>query len=130
MFIGPPVVSVGKVLLTVATRASLSLQVNYTSGPEMKSISWEKGSSYDFVLYASVNITANSRFTGGTIDSPTLEINDVKSEDSGYYRCRVTNNDGTTTTPVFTVLVQKRMTQFYQNNLKAFFMKYSSLLYY
>uniref|UniRef100_K1QFM7 Protein turtle n=1 Tax=Magallana gigas TaxID=29159 RepID=K1QFM7_MAGGI len=105
----PPVVSVGMALHTVATRASFSLQVNYTSGPEMKSISWEKGTSYYFHLYVSVNITAHSRFTGGTLDSPSLEINDAKPEDSGYYRCRVTNNDGTTTTPVFTVLVQKQL---------------------
>lgn len=109
MFIGPPVVSVGKALHTVATRASFFLQVNYTSDPEMKSISWEKGTSYSFDIYVSVNITAHSRFTGGTLDSPSLEINDAKPEDNGYYRCRVTNNDGTTTTPVFTVLVQKRM---------------------
>lgn len=113
MFIGPPVVSVGMALLTVATRASLSLQVNYTSGPEMKSISWEKGTSYFFLSYVSVNVTANSRFIGGTIDSPSLEINDAEPEDTGYYRCRVTNNDGTTTTPVFAVLVQKRMFLFY-----------------
>ncbi|XP_052695102.1 immunoglobulin superfamily member 10-like isoform X1 [Crassostrea angulata] len=105
----PPVVSVGKISLTAATKASLSLQVNYTSGPKMKSVSWEKGSSFYSFLYVSMNITTNSRFTGGTIDSPSLEISDLKLEDSGYYRCRVTNNDGTTTTPVFTVLVQKQL---------------------
>lgn len=104
--------SVGKTSLIAATKASISLQVNYTSGPEMKSVSWEKGSSFYSFLYVSMNITTNSRFTGGTIDSPSLEIIDLKLEDSGYYRCRVTNDDGTTTTPVFTVLVQKRMTQF------------------
>ncbi|XP_034301112.2 immunoglobulin superfamily member 10 isoform X1 [Magallana gigas] len=105
----PPVVSVGKTSLTAATKASISLQVNYTSGPEMKSVSWEKGSSFYSFLYVSMNITTNSRFTGGTIDSPSLNINDLKLEDSGYYRCRVTNDDGTTTTPVFTVLVQKQL---------------------
>ncbi|XP_061186534.1 hemicentin-1-like [Saccostrea echinata] len=104
-----PDISVGKTSITVKTRANATLHVNYTSGPEMKSVTWEKRSiTYPFTFYT-VNITDNDRYNGGSIDRPYLEIVHAMVEDSGYYRCNVINNDGMSTTPLFNISVQKQL---------------------
>ncbi|XP_062593871.1 hemicentin-1-like [Saccostrea cucullata] len=104
-----PEVLVGTTSITVKTRSNTTLYVNYTSGPEMKSVTWEKRDMTNPFIFHTVNITDNDRYSGGSIDKPYLEITDAMVEDSGYYRCIVINNDGMSTTPLFNISVQKQL---------------------
>ncbi|XP_061175934.1 hemicentin-1-like [Saccostrea echinata] len=104
-----PVISVGKTSLTVKTRSYTILHINYTSGPEMKSISWEKRSIAYPYTFVAVNITENDRYEGGTFDRPNLEIADAVLEDSGYYRCNFVNTNGKSTSPLFYVNIETQL---------------------
>ncbi|XP_061186548.1 hemicentin-1-like [Saccostrea echinata] len=104
-----PVISVGETSITAKTRSSITLHINYTSGPEMRSVTWEKRSTTYPYAFHTVNITINDRYNGGTIDRPNLEIAHAVFEDSGYYRCKIVNDDGMSTTPLFDVKLQKQL---------------------
>ncbi|XP_062619236.1 V-set and immunoglobulin domain-containing protein 10-like [Saccostrea cucullata] len=104
-----PVISVGSTSILVKTRSNAILQLNYTSGPEIKFVTWERRSSNYPYTFSAINITANDRYNGGTIDKPYLEIVYAALEDSGYYRCTVVNTDGMSTSPLFNVNVQTQL---------------------
>ncbi|XP_061186540.1 hemicentin-1-like [Saccostrea echinata] len=104
-----PVISVGETTISTKTRSSITLHINYTSGPEMRSVTWEKRSTTYPYAFHTVNITINDRYNGGTIDRPNLEIAHAVFEDSGYYRCKIVNDDGMSTTPLFDVKLQKQL---------------------
>jgi len=58
------------------------------------------GSSVDYVYWQQdfLNLTvSNTRYCGGTIDSPILVIYNVTNEDTGYYTCNVASQSGTGT---------------------------------
>ena len=38
----------------------------------------------------------DGKFSGGTLDDPSLTINDIAKLDEGIYMCRATNRFGTT----------------------------------
>jgi hypothetical protein len=47
--------------------------------------------------YLNIIVDNNARYSGGTIDSPSLVIHNVKYEDTGYYTCNVVSLSGTGT---------------------------------
>ena len=47
--------------------------------------------------YLNITVDNNVRYSGGTIDSPTLVIQNVLYEDTGYYTCNVLSQSGTGT---------------------------------
>ena len=56
------------------------------------------GSSVDFVYWKHycLSLTVeHARYSGGTIDSPSLVIHNVTYEDTGYYTCNVVSQSGT-----------------------------------
>ena len=53
-----------------------------------------------------LNLTvSNTRYSGGTIDSPSLIIHNLTNEDTGYFTCNVVNQSGTGTSLCITLTV-------------------------
>ena len=58
------------------------------------------GSSVDFVYWQHycLSLTVeNARYSGGTIDSPSLTMHNVIYDDTEYYTCNVVSQSGTGT---------------------------------
>ena len=58
------------------------------------------GSSVEYLEYwqhdyLNIIVDNNARYSGGTIDSPSLVIHNVTYEDTGYYTCNVVSQSGT-----------------------------------
>ena len=47
--------------------------------------------------YSNLTVDNNVRYSGGTIDSPSLTIHNVLYDDTGYYTCNVVSQSGTGT---------------------------------
>ena len=54
-----------------------------------------------------LNLTVSNtvRYSGGTLDSPSLVIHNVTYEDTGYFTCNVVNQSGTGTSLCITLTV-------------------------
>lgn len=49
-----------------------------------------------------IDINNNNRYTGGTVQTPSLTISPVEEVDRGSYKCEATNAEGTaSSSPVF-----------------------------
>ena len=59
------------------------------------------GSSVDYLYwqhdYLNITVDNNTRYSGGTQDSPSLTIHNVIYDDTGYYTCKVVSRSGTGT---------------------------------
>lgn len=57
--------------------------------PPVTALRWYKGTSVNNIN-VSVDVTT-SRFSGGVLDNPSLNITNVVPSDEGYYSCNATN---------------------------------------
>lgn len=63
-----------------------------TANPAITSVSWQKivnGVAQD------VDVAGTARFSGSTVTTPSLTINNAQFSDEGNYICRATNAVGT-----------------------------------
>ena len=60
--------------------------------PTQTSVSWRKIVNG---VQTNVNINGNSRYSGGTTNSPSLTITNAELADEGSYICYATNSVGT-----------------------------------
>ncbi|XP_062609592.1 muscle M-line assembly protein unc-89-like [Saccostrea cucullata] len=74
----------------VYSETNLTFEVNVTSELPMVSVSWEKRSASYPYTYTLIDVT-DSRFSGGTMNAPSLTINSVRGIDAGYFRFNATN---------------------------------------
>lgn len=59
-------------------------------GPEPSSVTWIK-----FANNIQITITIdNNRYSGGTVDSPALTINNLNTDDAAQYQCTAKNPGG------------------------------------
>ncbi|XP_069133862.1 hemicentin-1-like isoform X4 [Argopecten irradians] len=100
----PPTVTISQPTYTATTGTTVTIVCTITNAnPTHTSVIWQKLVSN---TYQQVQITTNSRYTGGTVSSPNLMITNAQPGDSGTYRCLATNIVGTgisTTTTQLTV---------------------------
>ena len=78
----------GDVLL--GNQATLFCSVSGTPSPT--NIYWEKKQNDG--SYTTVDVSGNSRYSGGSLLSPNLVITNAAFSDSGTYRCLATNAAG------------------------------------
>ena len=52
--------------------------------PAVTSVMWEKGQKV-------INVTTDSKYTGGTVQTPSLTIGSVLKTDAGEYTCQMVN---------------------------------------
>ncbi|CAG2194109.1 HMCN [Mytilus edulis] len=69
---------------------SVTLQCSVTANPSHSNVTWNK-----IVNGQQTNIGSNSRYSGGSINTPSLTISNVVDTDEGYYICTAVNAVGT-----------------------------------
>ncbi|XP_021370011.1 hemicentin-1-like [Mizuhopecten yessoensis] len=87
-----PNLTVGAATYSVPIGGSATLGCTITSSPAATSIFWSKvtnGAS------STISTAGNSRYSGGTLSSPSLVITSLQSSDAGSYRCNAVNSVGT-----------------------------------
>ena len=55
--------------------------------PAVTSVTWKKGQEV-------IHVTSHSKYTGGTVLTPSLTIGSVLKTDAGEYKCQVGNDVG------------------------------------
>ena len=55
--------------------------------------------------YLNITVDNNARYSGGTIDSPSLTIQNVIYDDTGYYTCNAVSQSGTGTSLLINLTV-------------------------
>ncbi|XP_069114865.1 opioid-binding protein/cell adhesion molecule-like [Argopecten irradians] len=87
-----PTVSVGSASYSVALGGTATLGCTVSASPAVTSLYWSKvvnGASSTIVT------SGNTRYSGGTISSPSLVISSLETGDTGTYRCNAVNSIGT-----------------------------------
>ncbi|OWF35465.1 Hemicentin-1 [Mizuhopecten yessoensis] len=88
-----PTVSIAVTPVSVLTGQSVDIVCKVVSDPPASSISWSKTVG---TVTSVLNID-NTKFAGGTIQTPSLTINNAASNDQASYKCTATNVVGSAT---------------------------------
>lgn len=75
---------------------NVTIYVTITDSESNSTITWERQGENE-ASFNVINTQTNVKYGGGTLLSPSLTIYNITGTDVGYYRCKVTNIDGTTT---------------------------------
>lgn len=81
---------------TVLSGDNVTLYVTITDSENNSTIIWERQGENE-AGFNVINMQTIVKYGGGTLLSPSLAIYNITDTDVGYYRCKVTNRDGTTT---------------------------------
>ncbi|XP_069115359.1 hemicentin-1-like isoform X2 [Argopecten irradians] len=84
---GAPIISTTQTTYSVSTGSSVTLACSYTSITTVSSVYWEVIKSGT----TSTISTSATRFSGSSVSSPSLQISNAQTSDSGSYRCFATN---------------------------------------
>ena len=68
--------------------------------PAVTSVKWKKGQEV-------INVTTDSKYTGGTVQTPSLTIGSVLKTDAGEYTCQLGNDVGHSTGSVTLIVLCK-----------------------
>ena len=81
---------------------TVTLTVSLAANPALSTLQWRKHVSNN--VYSDINVTT-SRYSGGTISNPSLQINSLIIEDVGDYVVVATNDLGSRQSVDITVAV-------------------------
>ncbi|XP_033752264.1 hemicentin-1-like isoform X3 [Pecten maximus] len=87
-----PTVSIPQTSYSTLSGGTVILTCSISSNPFQTVVTWQKLVG---TVYQQVQITSNSRYSGGTTTSPNLVITGALTTDSGTYQCTATNQFGT-----------------------------------
>ncbi|XP_062573589.1 LOW QUALITY PROTEIN: hemicentin-1-like [Saccostrea cucullata] len=106
-----PIIAEGTTSLETWMWANITLDIYVTSRLPILEVLWEHRMNQHpkTYMYVPLNITSGSRYSGGTISSPSLTIYNVTSADNGFYRCAVSNRDGTTKSSSFQIAIETNL---------------------
>ncbi|CAG2256290.1 HMCN [Mytilus edulis] len=85
-----PVVTVQENVYSVNIGSSINLVCNVQANPSHTSVTWRK-----IINGVTTTVTISGRFSGATVNSPTLTITNAILDDEGYYICFAMNIVGT-----------------------------------
>ncbi|XP_071166138.1 hemicentin-1-like [Mytilus edulis] len=85
-----PVVTVQENVYSVNIGSSINLVCNVQANPSHTSVTWRK-----IINGVTTAVTVSGRFSGASVNSPTLTISNAILNDEGYYICFATNSVGT-----------------------------------
>ena len=77
---------------TVIIGDQVDISCNVSGSPSATSVTWTREVNG---VTTTLNLATNSRYSGGTVTTPTLTIVNVQTSDEGKYRCSATNTVGT-----------------------------------
>ncbi|XP_063428591.1 hemicentin-1-like isoform X14 [Mytilus trossulus] len=87
-----PIATIGSNQYAIIVGGSVTLGCSVSGNPAVTSVQWTRevnGQNQNIV------ISGNNRYSGGSVNSPSLVISNVANSDEGYYRCSATNIVGT-----------------------------------
>ena len=68
--------------------------------PAVTSVTWKKGQEV-------ISVTTDSKYSGGTVQTPSLTIGSVLKTDAGEYKCQLDNDVGHGTASVTLIVLCK-----------------------
>jgi hypothetical protein len=89
-----PTATIALSTYSVTVGGFVTLQCTVSGNPSVTTVQWTRvlnGQSQNVVT------GGNTRYSGGSVNSPSLGISNVVNSDEGYYRCSATNSIGTGT---------------------------------
>ncbi|XP_069133873.1 neural cell adhesion molecule 2-like isoform X2 [Argopecten irradians] len=86
-----PTVSIPTQTYATNPGENIAMVCNVSANPTHTSVQWQKSVNG---FFQAVNIVANSRYSGGTVISPSLVITGAVTGDTGTYRCTANNSVG------------------------------------
>ncbi|XP_033753605.1 hemicentin-1-like isoform X5 [Pecten maximus] len=86
-----PTVTVPQSSYSVSLEDTVTISCTVSATPSATSVTWEYTSNLG--VTSTVDLT-NSRFTGGTVASPSLQISSAQLGDQGSYKCKAINSVG------------------------------------
>ncbi|XP_060079143.1 hemicentin-1-like [Ylistrum balloti] len=86
-----PLVTVPQSSYSVSLEDTVTILCTVTATPSATSVTWEYTNNAG--MTSVVDLT-NSRYSGGTIASPSLRIDSAQLSDQGSYKCKATNTVG------------------------------------
>ncbi|XP_069133471.1 serine-rich adhesin for platelets-like isoform X3 [Argopecten irradians] len=89
-----PVVTIPQNSYSILTGGSVVIDCTVSSVPAHTSVSWNRVSSSGGISAIQID---GVNYSGGTVNSPSLSVNNADSSDTGFYVCTATNSIGTGT---------------------------------
>jgi hypothetical protein len=89
--LGIPIVNIPQSQYSVTVGNSITLTCTVTSNPTHTSVKWVR-------VLNNVNTDIainNNKYSGSTVNTPSLTISSADNSDGGYYTCYATNSIGT-----------------------------------
>jgi hypothetical protein len=91
VFVDVPVVTVLQLYYSVTLGGTVTLGCTVTASPTHTSVQWQRIQNG---VTSSINLGSN-KYSGSTVNSPSLTIINADQNDNGVYRCTASNNVGT-----------------------------------
>ena len=89
-FSGIPLVNVPQPSYSVNYDGSVTLTCTVTANPTHTTVYWQR-----IVNGVSTTVTLGNRYSGSTVNTPSLTITNADQSDEGFYVCYATNSVGT-----------------------------------
>ncbi|XP_060078232.1 hemicentin-1-like, partial [Ylistrum balloti] len=87
-----PTVSIGQSTYSVTTGQSTTLTCTVSASPGINSLEWKKIRGG---VTSTISTSGSTKYSGATINNPSLTIANTDDTDEGYYYCTATNAVGT-----------------------------------